>query len=183
MGKLNFFVLFCARFCQFYFNIFPNFSRLLISHSHRNRPKFTGAREGDAPTQFLLGMKCIKLYSGHATYEENNLLKRELERLKIESNTINSSTNDQLIKLRNEIEELKIKLKLETDARKAAQKLAKELQLKNDKLRLRGAKKGKFDGKELEEIQVSYQGGPPHFKFHEIFAPTKFSETISSGST
>ena len=91
---------------------------------------------------------------GHATYEENNLLKRELERLKIESSTINSSTNDQLINLRNEIEELKVKLKIETDARKAAQKLAKELQLKNDKLRLRGAKKGKFDGKELEEIQV-----------------------------
>merc|ERR1712168_617489 len=61
-----------------------------------------------------------------------------------------------LIKLRNEIEELKVKLKLETDARKAAQKLAKELQLKNDKLRLRGAKKGKFDGKELEEIQKRY---------------------------
>jgi len=93
---------------------------------------------------------------GHATYEENNLLKRELERLKIETSTINSSTNDQLIKLRNEIEELKVKLKLEIDARKAAQKLAKELQLKNDKLRLRGAKKGKFDGKELEEIQKRY---------------------------
>ena len=77
-----------------------------------------------------------------------------MERLKIETSTINSSTNDQLIKLRNEIEELKVKLKLEIDARKAAQKLAKELQLKNDKLRLRGAKKGKFDGKELEEIQV-----------------------------
>ena len=105
----------------------------------------------------VLHLRFLKIYSGHATYEENNLLKRELERLKIESSTINSSTNDQLIKLRNEIEELKIKLKLETDARKAAQKLAKELQLKNDKLRLRGAKKGKFDGKELEEIQVRYQ--------------------------
>ena len=115
----------------------------------------------------MLGTKCIKLFSGHATYEENNLLKRELERLKIESNTINSSTNDQLIKLRNEIEELKIKLKLETDARKAAQKLAKELQLKNDKLRLRGAKKGKFDGKELEEIQVIQISR--NFRANEIF--------------
>ena len=123
--------------------------------------------DGVAPTQFVLGTICIKLYSGHATYEENNLLKRELERLKIESNTINSSTNDQLIKLRNEIEELKIKLKLETDARKAAQKLAKELQLKNDKLRLRGAKKGKFDGKELEEIQVIQISR--NFRANEIF--------------
>ena len=142
--------------------------------THTSKPSQIHRGEGDAPTQLLLGTICIKLYSGHATYEENNLLKRELERLKIESNTINSSTNDQLIKLRNEIEELKIKLKLETDARKAAQKLAKELQLKNDKLRLRGAKKGKFDGKELEEIQVSYQGLPTlqisrNFRANKIF--------------
>ena len=135
----------------------------------------------------LLHLRILKkLYSGHATYEENNLLKRELERLKIESSTINSSTNNQLIKLRNEIEELKIKLKLETDARKAAQKLAKELQLKNDKLRLRGAKKGKFDGKELEEIQVSYQlpvgSSKPEVRFL-VIKHCVFSETISSRST
>ena len=120
-------------------------------------------------------------FLGHATYEENNLLKRELERLKIESSTINSSTNDQLIKLRNEIEELKVKLKLEIDARKAAQKLAKELQLKNDKLRLRGAKKGKFDGKELEEIQVRKISPRSHSDLTQI-SPL-ISETISPRST
>ena len=47
-----------------------------------------------------------------------------------------------------------MKLKIEIDARKAAQKLSKELQMKNDKLRLRGNKK--FDGRELEDIQVIY---------------------------
>lgn len=77
-------------------------------------------------------------------------------------------------------------MKLETDARKAAQKLAKELQLKNDKLRLRGAKKGKFDGKELEEIQVIYQlpveSSKPEVRFLFI-KQCVFSETISSGST
>ena len=77
-------------------------------------------------------------------------------------------------------------MKLETDARKAAQKLAKELQLKNDKLRLRGAKKGKFDGKELEEIQVSYQLPVLSPKPEVVFLVIKqcvFSETISSRST
>lgn len=83
------------------------------------------------------------------------MLKRELERVKLETNTVSSSTNDQLINLRNEIEILKAKLKVEIEARKAAQRLAKELQMKLDKLRLKGAKRGKTDGKEIEEIQVS----------------------------
>ena len=92
---------------------------------------------------------------GFAAAEENTLLKRELERLRMESNTVSSSTNDQLINLRNEIETLKAKLKVEIEARKAAQRLAKELQIKLDKLRLKGAKKGKTDGREIEEIQVN----------------------------
>jgi len=94
---------------------------------------------------------------GFAAAEENTLLKRELERLRMESNTVSSSTNDQLINLRNEIETLKAKLKVEIEARKAAQRLAKELQIKLDKLRLKGAKKGKTDGREIEEIQKRYQ--------------------------
>jgi len=92
--------------------------------------------------------------NGYATVEENNLLKKEVERLKVEAHTVNSTTNDHLVQLRNEIEELKVKLKIEIDARKAAQKLSKELQMKNDKLRLRGNKK--FDGRELEDIQKRY---------------------------
>ena len=81
-------------------------------------------------------------------------MKRELERLKLESNTVSSSTNEQLINLRNEVDTLKAKLKVETEARKAAQRLAKELQIKLDKIRIKGAKRGRTDDKEIEEIQV-----------------------------
>lgn len=84
-------------------------------------------------------------------------MKRELERLKLESNTVSSSTNDQLINLRNEVDTLKAKLKVETEARKAAQRLAKELQIKLDKIRIKGAKRGRTDDKEIEEIQRRYQ--------------------------
>ena len=40
--------------------------------------------------------------------EENSLLKKEVDRLKIEAQAVTSSTNDHLVKLRNEIEELKV---------------------------------------------------------------------------
>jgi hypothetical protein len=80
----------------------------------------------------------------------------------MESNTVTSSTGDQLINMRNEIETLKAKLKVEIEARKASQRLSKELQVKLDRLRLKGAKRGKFDGKEIEEIQVKF---PETIKF------------------
>ena len=74
----------------------------------------------------------------------------------MESNTVNTSTNDQLINLRREVDELKSKLKIEIETRKAAQRLAKDLQLKLDKMRIKGAKRGKIDDKEIEDIQVRH---------------------------
>ena len=111
--------------------------------------------EVEEATQIDLNLsQFVMLILGFASKEENTLLKRELERLKLESNTVSSSTNDQLINLRNEVDTLKAKLKVETEARKAAQRLAKELQIKLDKIRIKGAKRGRTDDKEIEEIQV-----------------------------
>ena len=58
------------------------------------------------------------------------------------------------MQLRQELDDLKVRYRVETDKRKAAEKWSRDLQMKNDKLRLRGNKKGKYDVSELEEIQV-----------------------------
>ena len=52
---------------------------------------------------------------------------------------MNSSANDQMINLRNEVETLKAKLRVEQDARKTAQGVSKELQMKLDRLRIKVA--------------------------------------------
>lgn len=86
------------------------------------------------------------------------MLRREIENLKLQTSSVNSSANDQMINLRNEVETLKAKLRVEQDARKTAQGVSKELQMKLDRLRIKVAqKKAKFEIKDLEEIQKRYR--------------------------
>ena len=96
-------------------------------------------------------------FSGLATIEENILLKKEVDRLKVEGTTISTATSDQLSQLRLEIEALKLKLRNEENVRRQAQKSLKDLQARYERLRNKQqSRKDKLDGSDLEDIQVFF---------------------------
>jgi len=92
---------------------------------------------------------------GLATIEENVLLKKEVDRIKVESGTITVATNDQLSQLRLEVEGLKLKLRNEENTRRKTQKELREALARLE--RARNKKRGaKLDGTEIEDIQARY---------------------------